>query len=67
MELSAPTTPILLKAPLIQGIVTGHRRSLKDLVRAIDQTGLKPAIDSQFNSKLCKKHSVICKPEPSAR
>lgn len=44
-ELTAPTTPILLKAPLIQGIVTGHRRALEDLVRAVDRIGLKPVID----------------------
>ena len=47
-ELSAPTTPILLKAPVIQGIVTGHRRALEDLVRAVDRTGLKPIIDRHY-------------------
>ena len=45
LELRAPTTPILLKAPVIQGIVTGHRRALEDLVRAVDRVGLKPVID----------------------
>ena len=48
LELSAPTTPILLKAPVIQGIVTGHRRALEDLVRAVDRTGLKPVIDRRY-------------------
>ncbi len=47
-ELSAPTTPILLKAPVIQGIVTGHRRALEDLVRAVDNLGLKPVIDRRY-------------------
>lgn len=48
MELSAPITPILLKAPVIQGIVTGHRRALEDLVRAVDRIGLKPVIDRRY-------------------
>lgn len=47
-ELNAPTTPILLKAPVIQGIVTGHRRALEDLVRAVDRIGLKPVIDRRY-------------------
>ena len=47
-ELTAPTTPILLKAPVIQGIVTGHRRALEDLVRAVDQIGLEPVIDRRY-------------------
>lgn len=47
-ELHASTTPVLLKAPVIQGIVTGHRRALEDLTRAIDQTGLKPVIDRRY-------------------
>ena len=48
MELSAPTPPILLKAPVIQGIVTGHRRALEDLVRAADNISLKPVIDQHY-------------------
>lgn len=47
-ELSAPTVPVLLKAPVIQGIVTGHRRALEDLVRAVDRIGLKPVIDRRY-------------------
>ena len=47
-ELRAPTTPVLLKAPVIQGIVTGHRRALEDLVRAVDCIGLKPVIDGRY-------------------
>ncbi len=48
LELSAPTTPILLKAPVIQGIATGHRRALEDLVRAVENIGLKPVIDQRY-------------------
>ena len=48
VELSAPTTPILLKAPVIQGIVTGHRRALEDLVRAVDSIGFIPVIDRRY-------------------
>lgn len=47
-DLAAPTTPVLLKAPVIQGIVTGHRRALEDLVRAVDRIGLKPVIDRRY-------------------
>ena len=46
--LSAPTVPVLLKAPVIQGIVTGHRCALADLVRAVDRIGLKPVIDRRY-------------------
>ena len=49
IELQAPTTPVLLKAPVIQGIV--HRpivRALEDLVRAVDRIGLKPVIDRRY-------------------
>ncbi len=48
VELRAPTTPVLLKAPVVQGIVTGHRRALEDLVRAVDRIGLKPVIDARY-------------------
>lgn len=32
----------------IQGISTGHRRSLEDLVRAVDATSLKPVIAAEY-------------------
>lgn len=48
-ELRSPTTPVLLKAPIVQGIVTGHRRALEDLVRAVDRIGLKPAIERRYS------------------
>ncbi|MBB4190647.1 NADPH:quinone reductase-like Zn-dependent oxidoreductase [Rhizobium aethiopicum] len=47
-EISAPVAPLLLKAPVIQGITVGHRRALEDLVRAVDQIGLKPVIDRRY-------------------
>jgi len=40
---------LLLKAPVVQGITVGHRRALEDMVRAVDQTGLKPAIDRRYS------------------
>lgn len=47
-EVSGPAAPLLLKAPVVQGISVGHRRALEDLVRAVDQTGLKPVIDRRY-------------------
>ncbi|WWE90582.1 NAD(P)-dependent alcohol dehydrogenase [Bradyrhizobium sp. 6(2017)] len=44
-----PTAPILVTAPTIQGIVTGHRRALEDLVRAVDRSRLKPSIDRRYS------------------
>lgn len=48
-DLNTPTTPILLKAPTIQGIVTGHRRAAEDLVRAVDRIQLKPVIERRYS------------------
>ncbi len=48
-DLSTPTTPILLKAPTIQGIVTGHRRAAEDLVRAVDRIQLRPVIERRYS------------------
>ncbi|SEK72034.1 NADPH:quinone reductase [Chitinophaga rupis] len=47
-EMSAPVMPLMLKDVNIQGIATGHRRALENLVRAVDQTGLKPVIDTCY-------------------
>ena len=47
-ELCTPTTPVLLKAPVIQGVVTGHRRALQDLAHAVDAIRLKPVIDRRY-------------------
>lgn len=47
-EIAGPAAPLLLKSPTVQGIRVGHRRSLEDLVRAVDATGLKPVIDRRY-------------------
>jgi NADPH:quinone reductase-like Zn-dependent oxidoreductase len=48
-EVAAPVMPLMLKDVTIQGIGTGHRRALEDLVRAVDQTKTKPCIDSRYS------------------
>jgi NADPH:quinone reductase-like Zn-dependent oxidoreductase len=45
-EITTPVMPLMLKDISIQGIGSGHRRALEDLVRAVDGTGLTPVIDS---------------------
>ncbi|SFS72966.1 NADPH:quinone reductase [Saccharopolyspora flava] len=47
-EFSAPLMPLLLKDVTVHGIATGHRRALRDLVRAVRTTGLRPVIDSRY-------------------
>lgn len=47
-EVSAPVAPLLFKDVIIQGIGTGHRRALEDLVRAVDRLSLMPAIDALY-------------------
>ena len=47
-DLAGPTTPLLLKMPTVQGIATGHRLALADLVRAVDRLGLRPVIDRTY-------------------
>ncbi|WP_172963433.1 zinc-dependent alcohol dehydrogenase family protein [Thalassospira marina] len=47
-EVSSPLMPILMKDVTIHGIGTGHRLALERLVRAVDQSGLKPVIDRTF-------------------
>lgn len=48
-ELSGPAGPLLLKGLTVQGIGVGHRRSLEDMIRAIDQLGIKPVIDARYS------------------
>ncbi|WP_437373237.1 zinc-dependent alcohol dehydrogenase family protein [Inquilinus limosus] len=45
---SAPTVPVMMKQAVIQGISVGHRRGLEELVRAVDRTGLAPAIGAEY-------------------
>jgi NADPH:quinone reductase-like Zn-dependent oxidoreductase len=40
--------PLMLEDVTIQGIGTGHRRALENLVRAVDRAGLNPVVDSRF-------------------
>lgn len=47
-EISAPVMPLLMKDAVIQGIGTGHRRALEDLVRAVDRVGLRPVVDARY-------------------
>ncbi|WP_224369009.1 zinc-dependent alcohol dehydrogenase family protein [Hyalangium versicolor] len=47
-EVSGPVGPLILKTVNVHGIMTGHRRSLEELVRAIDRIGLKPVIDAEY-------------------
>lgn len=48
-EVSSPLMPLLFKDVKIQGIGTGHRLALERLIRAIDQTEMKPVIDTQYS------------------
>ncbi|AQT82679.1 alcohol dehydrogenase [Mycolicibacterium litorale] len=47
-EISAAAMPLMLKDARIQGVATGHRRALEDLVAAVDRAGLRPVIDSRY-------------------
>lgn len=48
-EMSAPAMPLMLKDVTIHGIGTGSRRALERFVRAVEQTGIAPVIDSVFS------------------
>lgn len=43
-DATTPVMPLLLKDVTVQGIGTGHRRALEDLVSAVDQTGITPVV-----------------------
>ncbi|WP_034914312.1 NAD(P)-dependent alcohol dehydrogenase [Erwinia sp. 9145] len=47
-DISSPAMPLMLKDVTIHGIGTGSRQALTRLVRAVDQTGIKPVIDSVY-------------------
>ncbi|MDD2743144.1 MAG: NAD(P)-dependent alcohol dehydrogenase [Rhodocyclaceae bacterium] len=47
-EVSSPVAPLMLKGVTIQGIGVGHRRSLENLTRAIDELKIKPVIDARY-------------------
>ncbi len=48
-NLSAPAMPLMLKDVTIHGIGTGSRSALERLVRAVDQTELKPVIGARYS------------------
>lgn len=48
-DFSGPVGPLLLKDLTIQGIGVGHRRSLEDMIRAIDRHRIKPVIDARYS------------------
>ncbi|MVA25040.1 NAD(P)-dependent alcohol dehydrogenase (plasmid) [Agrobacterium vitis] len=47
-DIQAPAMPLMLKDITIHGIGTGSRKALERLVRAIDQTGMTPVVDSRY-------------------
>jgi NADPH:quinone reductase-like Zn-dependent oxidoreductase len=47
-EIALSVVPMMLKRAIIQGITVGHRRAFEDMNRAIDQHGIKPAIDAIY-------------------
>ncbi|MDF0490284.1 NAD(P)-dependent alcohol dehydrogenase [Sphingomonas sp. H39-1-10] len=47
-EIVLSAVPMMLKRAIIQGITVGHRRAFEDLIRAIDEHSLKPAIDKTY-------------------
>jgi NADPH:quinone reductase-like Zn-dependent oxidoreductase len=47
-EISGHFAPLALKHLTVEGIQVGHRKSLEDFVRAIDQTGIKPVVAAEY-------------------
>jgi alcohol dehydrogenase len=43
-ELRLPFYPLIVKRATVQGIGVGHRRSLEELVRAVERTDVRPVI-----------------------
>lgn len=48
-EVSGSFAALATKRLFVDGIQVGHRRSLEDLVRAVDRAGLKPVIDAAYD------------------
>ncbi|WP_449231364.1 zinc-dependent alcohol dehydrogenase family protein [Azospirillum doebereinerae] len=48
-DIQAPAMPLMMKDITIHGIGTGSRKALERFVRAIDQTGIKPVVDSRYS------------------
>lgn len=47
-EISGGFAALAQKRLVVEGIQVGHRRSLEDMVRAVDRIGLKPAVDAEY-------------------
>jgi NADPH:quinone reductase-like Zn-dependent oxidoreductase len=47
-ELRLPFYPLIVKRATVRGIGVGHRRSLEELVRAIDASGVRPVIGREY-------------------
>ncbi|NQE98078.1 zinc-binding dehydrogenase, partial [Escherichia coli] len=43
-----PTVELMRRHQTLQGLIVGSRRHQRDMVRAIDATGIKPVIDQTF-------------------
>jgi NADPH:quinone reductase-like Zn-dependent oxidoreductase len=43
-----PTAMMMIRQIRLQGVIVGHRRQQREMVRAIEATGLKPVIDRTF-------------------
>ena len=48
LDVAGSFLTIALKRLSVEGIQTGHRRALEDLVAAVDVTGMKPVIDAEY-------------------
>lgn len=48
LDLAASAGFLMLKDLTVHGIGVGHRRALEDLVKAVDQSGIKPVIDARY-------------------
>lgn len=47
-DIAVPAGPMMLKNLTVHGIGVGHRRALEDLVAAVDQSGIKPVLDTAY-------------------
>lgn len=47
-DLRLPFYPTIIQRATVQGVGVGHRRSLEELVRAVDANGFEPVIDASF-------------------
>lgn len=48
-DIIAPAMPLMMKDITIHGIGTGSRKALEQFIRAVDQTGITPVVDSRYS------------------